>query len=66
MVVFSDRRYYIYSYVINMEIAAPLAHNTWFPSLLGRDILGQWRLIVDRPENQIRCVPKTWDMRSRL
>lgn len=66
VVSFSDRRYYIYSYVISMEIALPLPHNTRFPSLLGRDILGQWRLIVDKPENEIRCVPKTWNMRSRV
>ena len=62
---FSDRRY-IYSYITKMEIAAPLPHNSRIPSLLGRDILGHWRLIVDRPENEIRCVPKTWDMRSRV
>lgn len=62
---FSDRRYYVYSYLIKIEIAAPLAHNMRLPSLLGRDILRQWRLMVDAPENEIRCVPKTWDMRSR-
>lgn len=59
-------RHYIYSYITNIEVAAPLAHNSRIPSLLGRDILRQWRLIVDRPENEIRCVPKTWDMRSRV
>ena len=62
---FSDRRY-IYSYVLKLELAALLAHNTRLPSLLGRDILGQWRVIVDRPENEIRCVPKTWNVRSRV
>lgn len=62
---FSDRRY-TYSYVLKMELAAPLAHNTQLPSLLGRDILAQWRVIVDRPENEIRCLPKTWDICSRI
>jgi hypothetical protein len=59
-------RHYIYSYNIRIEVAAQLAHNSSIPSLLGRDILGQWRVIVDKPENEIRCVPKTWDMRSRV
>jgi hypothetical protein len=59
-------RHYIYSYITKIEVAAPLAHNNRIPSLLGRDILRQWRLIVDRPENEIRCVPKAWDMRSRI
>jgi hypothetical protein len=63
---FSDRRYYIYSYLIKMELATPLAHNMRLPSLLGRDILRQWRLIVDSPENEIKCVPKAWDIRSRV
>ena len=58
--------YYIYSYITKIEVAAPLAHNNRIPSLLGRDILRQWRVIVDRPENEIRCVPKTWDVRSRV
>lgn len=59
-------RYYIYSYITRIEVAAPTAHNMRIPSLLGRDILQQWRLIVDRPENEIRCVPKTWNVRSRI
>jgi hypothetical protein len=59
-------RYYIYSYITEMEVAAPLVHNDRIPSLLGRDILQQWRLIVDKPENEIRCVPKTWDVHSRI
>jgi hypothetical protein len=62
---FYDRRY-SYSYVLKIELAAPLAHNTRLPSLLGRDILGQWRVIVDGPEDEIRCMPKTWDIRSRI
>lgn len=62
---FYDRRY-MYSYVLNMELAEPLAHNTRLPSLLGRDILGQWRVIVDAPENEVRFMPKTWNIRSRL
>jgi len=46
-------RHYIYSYITSIEMAAPLAHNSHIPSLLGRDILQHWRLIVDRPENEI-------------
>jgi Retroviral aspartyl protease len=62
---FYDRRF-MYSYALKIELAAPISHNTRLPSLLGRDILQQWRLIVDKPENEIRCVPKTWSARSRV
>ena len=65
VVSFSGRRY-IYSYAIQIEISALLADNSRLPSLLGRDILGRWRLVVDRPDNEIRCLPKIWDVRSRM
>jgi hypothetical protein len=39
---FSDRRF-IYTYLLNIEFSAPTKHNHRFPSLLGRDIIDQWR-----------------------
>src|SRR5262245_48262631 len=44
---FSDRRH-VFSYVLRIEVLAPAAHNMRLPSLLGRDILDQWRCIIDR------------------
>jgi hypothetical protein len=62
---FSDRRY-IYSYVLDVEISAPSTHNYKFPSLLGRDVLGQWRFLMDRPKNKISFTPRKWDLRLKI
>lgn len=62
---FADRRH-IYTYVIKLEIAAPTVHNRRFPSLLGRDLLKQWRLIMDARKNRITCTPRTWNLRTRI
>jgi Retroviral aspartyl protease len=65
VISFSDRRH-IYTYVIKMEIAGPTVHNHRFPSLLGRDILKQWRLIIDTAKNRITCTPRTWNLRTKI
>jgi hypothetical protein len=62
---FSDRRY-IYSYLIKMEISAATKHNHHFPSLLGRDILKQWRCVLDAGQRRIRFTPRTWALRQKI
>jgi len=62
---FFDHRY-IYTYVLNVEVSAPTLDNRRFPSLLGRDILGQWRIIMDASRRQITCTPRTWTLRTRM
>jgi len=62
---FSDHRY-IYSYLLLIEISAPTTHNHRFPSLLGRDIIDQWRFVMDRPNNQVSFTPRKWDLRQRI
>ncbi|HYS48610.1 MAG TPA: retropepsin-like aspartic protease [Xanthobacteraceae bacterium] len=62
---FSDRRS-IYSYDLPIEISAPTSHNHRFPSLLGRDILKQWRLVMDAAQRSITCTPRTWDLRQKI
>lgn len=62
---FSDRRY-IYSYRLQIEISEPTPHNHRFPSLLGRDIIDQWRLVMNSSQNQLTFTPCTWDLRQKI
>jgi hypothetical protein len=62
---FSDMRY-IYSYILKLEISVPTKHNNRFPSLLGRDILKQWRFVMDTDHKQLTFTPRTWDLRQRI
>jgi hypothetical protein len=62
---FSDRRY-VYSYLLQIEISAPTTHNYRFPSLLGRDILEQWRMVMDTSKKHISFTPRSWDLRQKI
>jgi hypothetical protein len=62
---FSDRRF-IYSYLLNIEISAPTSHNHRFPSLLGRDIIDQWRFVMDRSQTKVVFTPRKWDLRQKI
>jgi hypothetical protein len=62
---FSDHNY-LYSYLLKVEIAAPTPHNLRFPSLLGRDILKQWRFVMDAKRQQVTFTPRTWDLRQKI
>jgi hypothetical protein len=41
-------------------------HNHRFPSLLGRDIIDQWRFVMDRLNNQVSFTPRKWDLRKAI
>jgi hypothetical protein len=62
---FSDRSY-IYSYSLTIELSAPTRHNHRFPSLLGRDVLKQWRCVMDADRGQIGFTPRRWDLRQKI
>ncbi len=63
---FSDDDF-VYSWLIqDLEIARPMRGNLRFPSLLGRDVLGQWRLVLDRPRDKITGTPRTWDRKQKI
>jgi len=63
VLTFSDNRY-LYSYLIReLEISASTSTNLRFPSLLGRDILKRWRLVVDYSHGKVCCTPYSWDQR---
>ncbi|MFI5400903.1 MAG: hypothetical protein ACHQZQ_07630 [SAR324 cluster bacterium] len=36
------------------------------PSLLGRDILNRWRIVVDYPKRELNLLPRNWDGRNSL
>jgi Aspartyl protease len=61
---FFDRRY-VYSYLFELEISAPTTRNHRYPSLLGRDILGRGRLVMDTAQRRITFTPRTWDLRQK-
>jgi|GraSoiStandDraft_4_1057263.scaffolds.fasta_scaffold490588_2 hypothetical protein len=62
---FSDRSH-VYSYLLTIEISAPTRRNHRFPSLLGRDILKQWRCVMDVDRGQITFTPRRWDLRQKI
>ena len=62
---FSDKRY-IYSYLLKIEASAPTRYNHRFPSLLGRDLLKQWRFVMDAAYNKIVFTPRTWSLRQKI
>jgi predicted aspartyl protease len=62
---FSDGTY-VYSYLLQIEVAGPTGHNQRFPSLLGRDLLNLWRFVMDRSKNKITFTPRKWDMRQKI
>ena len=62
---FSDSQF-VYSYLLKIEISAKTPYNHRFSSLLGRDILNQWRCIIDASKNKISFTPRSWDLRQKI
>ena len=53
LIVFSEPRRFLYVYSIDLVIAPPAPDIMDPPSLLGRDILNQWRMIYDPTKNRL-------------
>jgi predicted aspartyl protease len=53
----------IYAYDIDIQIFEPTRDNATLPSLLGRDVLNCWRLVIDYPKLKCDCTPRKWDFR---
>jgi hypothetical protein len=62
---FYDRRS-VYFYLLHVEIATPASYNQRFPSLLGRDVLKQWRCVLDTVRKKVVFTPRTWDLRQKI
>jgi hypothetical protein len=65
VLTFSDKRF-IYSYVLKVEISNPTRHNLRFPSLLGRDLLGRGRFVMDPIRDLVAFTPRNWDLRRKI
>lgn len=57
---------YVYVYDVILEIAVPTRNNETFPSLLGRDIINQWRFVTDWYAGTVTATPHTWFLRDRV
>ena len=53
----------IYAYEIEIQIFEPTANNATLPSLLGRDVLNAWRMVIDYPGKKCECTPRAWSFR---
>ncbi len=53
----------IYAYNAEIQIFEPTRDNATLPSLLGRDVLNRWRVLIDFPRRNVECTPFTWDFR---
>ena len=62
---FSNGRY-VYSYLLDIELAAPTKNNQRLPSLLGRDILHKWRFVMEYRKGHAIFTPRRWDLRIKL
>jgi len=62
VVAFLDKdKNIIYAYEIKVQIFKRTRGNTTLPSLLGRDILNRWRVVIDHSTNFFACTPRSWD-----
>lgn len=64
ILAFSDAQY-VYSYSLDVEFSEPTKHNQRFPSLLGRDILDNWRIVLERSRRTATFNPRAWDFRQK-
>jgi len=53
IVVFSEPKKFLYVYNIDLEITPPNPEISDIPSLLGRDILDQWRMTYNPSKNRL-------------
>ena len=66
LVVFSEPRRMLYIYTIVVAIAPPSPDIMNLPSLLGRDILKQWRMVVEPHRDICTFTVRTADVRVPL
>jgi len=65
VLAFSDNRY-VYSYLLDIQLLAPARQNHRLPSLLGRDVLNQWRGVIDYDRRRLAFTPRRWDLRQKI
>jgi hypothetical protein len=53
MIAFSAPGTPLFLYQVYLRIMRKTEHNEDIPSLLGRDIIGRWRIVFDKPHNVV-------------
>ena len=66
LVVFSEPGRMLYVYTVVVAIAPPSPDIMNLPSLLGRDILNQWRMVVEPHRDILTFTVRTADVRIPL
>ena len=56
----------IYGYNVEIQVFEPTRDNATLPSLLGRDVLNRWRVIIDFPRKRFKSTPSSWDHRINV
>ena len=61
ILAFNDPGAYLYAYAIPLQIASPTPDIMDVPSLLGRDILDQWKITIDKSQQILEAEVITSD-----
>ena len=64
VIMFEDGKY-LRLYGTTLSIAKPTKHNKDVPSLLGQDILKNWRMVHDKPRGQLSFTAQRAGFRVR-
>jgi predicted aspartyl protease len=56
----------IFGFNLEIQIFEPTRDNTTLPSLLGRDVLNRWRIVIDFSRGAFECTPTSWDHRLNV
>ena len=56
----------LYGYEIEFRICKPADELMTIPSLLGRDVIDQWRVTYDKPASELLAEAISWDAREKL
>jgi len=62
---FADSKF-VYGYYLDVAILVPTSHNDRLPSLLGRDILSQWRFVLEPTKGIVTFTRRKWTMRDAV
>ena len=64
VIIFDDGQF-LQIYISDVSVAAPRQHNMQFPSLLGQDIMKNWRIVHDKPRGRLTFTVQHADLRIR-
>jgi hypothetical protein len=53
----------LYTYYASVLVAEPSAHNSQYPSILGREIWSRWQMELCSLNGTVNVVPLSWDIK---